>query len=65
MDEILKGYSINPGIGNVQDTTRMDRSLPAPEETIKMMSDLMIQKEYVNKMTEMSHWFNKKFPKDK
>jgi len=65
MNEMILGHSANQGSAKRQDSIDVVGGLPVPVETIKMMSDLMIQKEYTNKIVEMSQWFSNHFPKEK
>ena len=65
MNETIKGPTVNQVSAEKQNTVDVVVDLPATKAIIKMMSDLMIQKEYINKMAEMAQGFNNRFPKEK
>ena len=65
MNEIIKMPAVNQGSAERQNKIDVVGDSPVPEETTKMMSDLMIQKEYINKIVGMADLFSNSFPKDK
>ena len=64
MNEMIKMPAVNQCSIERQNKIDVVGGSPVPEETTKMMSDLMIQKEYINKIVGMASLFSSNFPKE-